>query len=537
MALRLRTRIALTTGLSMGIVAAGLVAVLYLQASSIHLDEIRYQVQSIAARAAKRIDGDGHARLTDPAFLSARPKAADLRQNPDYRSVADALWTTYRESYDRRTRIVNVYTMAPAPGGGWMYVVEADVDSDLVVYDPGTLYREGTCPAEVLERPTADQDFVTDEDGSWLTGYAPILDSGGRAVGFVGIDLAEADVLGRLRPMGAWFMLLGLAALLFSWASGWLVSLWVSRPIEHLHRNIREVERGNLASCERVGGPAEIGDLSESLGRMITALRERERLRDTFSRYVPPAVAEQILAGGEPQAMLKGERRRVSVLFCDVRGFTTFAEETPPAEVFATLNSYFAVAVECIFRHGGTLDKFAGDNVMAVFGAPVPQSDDAARAVGCALDILAAVDGLSRQRAARGLPRLEVGVGIHCGVAVAGEVGTAERREYTVIGHHVNVAKRIEEQAPAGGVLVSEAVWRETEDLFRGESAGELTTGSGAALQLYLVTGARPAAPAPPPGPGESGAPDAPPRAFRRGQDRPSTRRLPIAAPPPPSDN
>jgi adenylate cyclase len=535
MAMRLRTRIALTVGLSMGLVAAGLAASLYLQASHIQLDEIRYQVQSIAARAAKRIDGDAHARLTAPEFLAGRPRVADLAANADYQAVLEPLWKTYRANHDRRTRIVNIYTMAPAPEGGWMYAVEADVDSDLTVYAPGTLYKEGTCPPEVLERPTADRDFVTDADGTWLTGYAPILDSAGRAVGFVGVDLARADVLDRLGPMSAWFGMLGLAALAFAWVSGWLVSLWVSRPIERLHRSIRDVESGNLENCVRVGGPREIGELSESLGRMIAALRERERLRDLFRRYVPPAVAERILAGHDPRAMLKGERRRVTVLFCDVRGFTGFAEEHPPAEVFATLNSYFAAAVDCIFRHGGTLDKFAGDNVMAVFGAPVAQGDDAARAVACALDMIAAAAEISRQRDATGLPPLAVGIGIHSGVAVAGEVGTAERREYTVIGHHVNIAKRIEEQAPAGGVLVSETVWRETEDLFRGEAAGILTTGSGTEVGLYLVSAARTGAPGVPPPAG--GGPTEPTRPARRIKDRPSTRRLPLPAPPSPANN
>lgn len=475
----------------MGIMAATLAIILYFQASRIQLNEIRFHAQSIAERAANQIDGNAHARLSAPECLAGNRAVTDVKDDADYKAVLDLLWRTYRESRDRRTRVANIYTMAPTRGGGWMYVVDADLDSDLQVCAPGTLYKIGTCPPEVMERPTADHDFVTDEDGTWLTGYAPIRNSDGQAVGFVGVDFAKSDVIDRLRPLATWFTILGLVALILAWISGWLVSMWVSRPIERLHRSVRDVESGDITSPIRVGGSTEIGDLSESLARMISAVRERERLRDTFARYVPPQLVGRILEG-DSCSMLKGERHRVSVVFCDVRGFTAYAEHTPPAEVFATLNIYFAAAVECIFRHGGTLDKFAGDNVMAVFGAPVPQGDDTARAVACGLDILVAVNRINQQRASRELPRLEVGIGIHSGVAVAGEVGTAERREYTVIGHHVNIAKRIEEQVPAGGLVVSEAVWHEVKDLYRGEPGGEIVTSSGATVQLFFIGGAHP---------------------------------------------
>jgi len=491
MAVRLRTRITLVLGLSMGLIAATLVAVLYRQVSGVRFDEIRDQVQLVAERAARRVDGDAHARLTDPDFLAAKPRAAELAEQADYKSVLDALWQTYRESRSRRAHIVNIYTMAPDPAGGWLYAVEADVDSDLDVYDPGDHYEEGTCPAEVLERPTADTEFVTDEDGTWLTGYAPILDRQGEAVGFVGVDLARQDVLGRLAPLAQWFVLLGLAGLAAAWGSGWLISRWIARPIEALHCGVREIERGNLEHRVCANGADEIEVLAGAFNRMVDAIRERERIRETLRRHVSGPIADKVLAHENGRGLLEGERRRVTVLFCDVRGFTTFAETNPPAEVLRTLNRYFATIAACISQHEGMLDKFIGDNVMAVFGAPVPQGDDPARAVACALKIREAVTRLNRERQLAGEPPLGVGIGIHSGVAMAGEVGTDERSEYTVIGHHVNMAKRVEEIARAGQVLATEAVWQEVEDLFDADGSGVLETQAGTKLPLYAIRGPR----------------------------------------------
>jgi class 3 adenylate cyclase len=528
----------LITGLTSAVIAVTLAGVLYVRANQIQLDEIRFHVTGIAERAARQIDGDAHARLTDPKFLAGPLRIESLRENPDYRKVLEALWASYRASRDRRTRIVNAYTMAPAGEGRWMYVVEADLDSDLEVYLPGHLYQEGTCPPEVLEQPTADRDFVTDEDGVWLTGYAPIRDSSGRAVGFVGFDMAEADVVARLSPMAWLFVLLGLAALATAWLSGWLVSRWISRPIELLHRGAREVERGNFDHRLVPGGGREISELCRAFNSMVAALRDRERLRLTFSRYVSDSVARKVLAREDLDAMLAGERRRVTILFCDLRGFTAFAESEPPARVFAVLNEYLGEIAGCVFRHGGTLDKFIGDNVMAVFGAPVATGDEAARAVTCAMEMRMRVAAVNERRAARGESFLQVGIGIHCGVAVAGEVGTAERREYTVVGHHVNLAKRIEERCGPGEVLVSEAVWTEVKDLFSGHPGAAMSTEGGLQIQLFAVDSrsgetAPPAADRSMADPAEWKArPAISPGSGRPAGRQPSTRILPIDSPP-----
>ncbi len=144
-------------------------------------------------------------------------------------------------------------------------------------------------------------------------------------------------------------------------------------------------------------------------------------------------------------AKLGGERREITVLFSDVRGFTTFSEQHSPAEVVATLNEYLGAMTDVIFRWEGTLDKFVGDEIMVFWGAPMPQPDHAARALGCALDMRKALEGLHGKWAWEGKPFLEAGIGINSGEVLVGNIGAqGKKMDYTVIGDHVNLGARVE---------------------------------------------------------------------------------------------
>lgn len=217
----------------------------------------------------------------------------------------------------------------------------------------------------------------------------------------------------------------------------------VADPIEAVRRAMARVEDGDLDVEVLVDHAGEIGRLQAGFNDMVEGLRERRRLHDLYGRQVGVDVARAALAQG---AQLGGEERSVSALFVDLDDFTSFAETHEPAEVVEELNAFFSVVVEAVMAQGGFVNKFEGDAALCIFGAPVDQPDHAARALRVAAALPAAVAKLP------GHPG--VGIGASTGRVVAGNVGTPERFEYTVIGDAVNVAARLTELAKQRGCPV-----------------------------------------------------------------------------------
>lgn len=186
---------------------------------------------------------------------------------------------------------------------------------------------------------------------------------------------------------------------------------------------------------------------------LVDDISETEILRETFSRYLSHQVMEQVLTDTELRS-LRSTRREVTVLFADIRHFTTFAEQQPPEVVVAVLNEYFDLMVSVLFAHQGTLDKFLGDGLLALFGTPLEQADHRQQAVRAAVEIQRATAALNRARRRRGQPTLHIGIGINSGEAIVGNIGSEKRMEYTVIGDMVNVAQRLQAQADGGEILI-----------------------------------------------------------------------------------
>jgi len=184
-------------------------------------------------------------------------------------------------------------------------------------------------------------------------------------------------------------------------------------------------------------------------------LAENAMQRSALERFLSPEVVEMVAANPQ-EVKLGGVSQKVTILFADIRNFTSLSETLPPEKIVEILNEYFTRVTDVIFDHGGTLDKYLGDGVMAVFGAPISKGNDAASAVRSAIAIQRLVNEMNRDASARGWPCLGVGIGVNTGVVTAGNIGSPRRIDYTVIGDPVNVASRLMASARAGQTLISE---------------------------------------------------------------------------------
>ncbi|GIP49611.1 adenylate/guanylate cyclase domain-containing protein [Paenibacillus sp. J53TS2] len=203
--------------------------------------------------------------------------------------------------------------------------------------------------------------------------------------------------------------------------------------------------------------------LAALLLRYFYEWTERRRVTEIFGRYVAPQVVNQILSAGRDGLKLGGVRRTLTVMFVDIRGFTSLSESSEPEEIVSVVNEYLDLAARCIFRYEGTLDKFIGDAAMAIFNAPLEQEDHAFKAVQAALAIQKGAAELESKWKARLNREISFGIGIHTGPAVFGNIGSRKRMDYTAIGDTVNTAARLESRAKPGRILLSEAVYVQIE--------------------------------------------------------------------------
>ncbi len=263
----------------------------------------------------------------------------------------------------------------------------------------------------------------------------------------------------------------------------------LARPISQLMEGTRAIADGNFAITLHVPSRDEIGALTHSFNEMAASLREKDAIKRAFTRYVAREVVTEILKDPD-KIVLTGERREVTVLFCDVRGFTSLSERLPPEEVVSLLNAFYTLMIDSTFKHDGTLDKFLGDGVMAVFGAPIYHADHSLRALRTALSMQAGIRELSTRRSAEGKPPLRIGIGVNAGTAVAGTVGTEARMEYTVIGDSVNLASRLESYAKPGQILIAEHTYVRVREAVEARPLGRMKLrGKEEEVEVYEVTG------------------------------------------------
>jgi adenylate cyclase len=317
----------------------------------------------------------------------------------------------------------------------------------------------------------------------------PILLAGKKEIGKVSVGLGTERIKSTTNTMQLILIFIAIAGLFFGILGAVLLSNYLTNPIKELVQGVHAIAKSNFEQRIARRSNDEIGDLTSAFNNMAESLKEKEQIKDAFRRYVSHQVAEEIFKDpSEYIETLKGTRRKVTILFADIRDFTPLAERLPAERVVILLNEALTIMTEIVFKYGGTIDKFIGDCIMAVFGAPLIHTDDIDRAILVAVEIQKAIKNINNKRFESSEEKIKIGIGINVGEAVVGNIGARDRLDYTVIGDSVNLASRLEKTAKGGEILVSEPVFKEARGkyTFIGPKLVKLK-GKGKPVRCYSV--------------------------------------------------
>ena len=400
-------------------------------------------------------------RGDDPAGV--RPLAAELldtyaRQLTGYRSVEGELYTVLAEPLDLFGPLVGFVVFG-------LPITDADAETlgriagGEVCLVAGELCAAGTAGARDRLQPLLPElegngvRTVRAAGERWAIVAEPLMaerPQDGRMVMAVPLN----EVLAPFHRIRGALALASVGALLLAAIISVFLARGLTRPVRELVGATKRVARGDYDAHVSDASRDELGQLARSFNAMTDGLKLKEQYRGVLDKVVSKDVAEELLRG---EIRLGGENREVTVMFADVRGFTSLTEGMEPQEVIALLNETMERLGDAVEAAGGVVDKYVGDEIMAVFGAPLAQRDHATRALSAARAMRAAMAEINESRAARGVAPIRIGAGIHTGVAVAGNMGSPSRLNYTVLGETVNLAARLCSAAAPEEILVTEA--------------------------------------------------------------------------------
>ena len=379
--------------------------------------------------------------------------------------------------------------------------IQAFSDLEITFFDPAELAslfastfegekRESLLTHLRARRPPLKQIVDLQFGGEHFVSYSlPLPTENGTAVA-----LLERSLDKELAPymrLERTYLFLALAGLLISVALGIWIARSVSRPVLQLAEGTRKIGAGDYSHRIKVRTEDEIGLLAGAFNHMSEGLAERDQVRDLLGKVVSPAVATELL---RKDVTLGGEEREVTILFSDLRSFTSMCEASSAQEMLGVLNHYFTRMSDIVEAHRGVVDKYVGDAMMALFGAPLAGPDDADCALESALEMSAALDELNQEWQAQGRPALSMGIGINTDVVVAGNMGSQTRLNYTVIGDGVNLAARLEglTKTPDYGtrIIVSQFTLERAKGCYRTRRLGEVAVkGKQKPTEIHALLG------------------------------------------------
>jgi len=271
------------------------------------------------------------------------------------------------------------------------------------------------------------------------------------------VEQSERSAYAAIDKMMRTLTKLILAVLAVTIIGAILFSLRISRPMEEIAAVALKVGAGNLdVQVSPLKTKDEIGILATRMNAMIDGLRERDRIRNTFGRYMSDDVAKAILESPEG-SQIGGAKRDVTTIMTDLRGFTSIGERLPAEDVVTILNIYLETMTDIILKYKGTIVAFIGDAILIIFGAPIARKDDVQRAVACTVEMQQAMQAVNTRCRDMGYPEIQQGIGVNTGKVIVGNIGSEKQMKYDCIGRNVNLASRIESYTVGGQILISES--------------------------------------------------------------------------------
>ncbi|GEM_PF-1437314 len=297
-------------------------------------------------------------------------------------------------------------------------------------------------------------------DISYPIGMKPDAPNLNTYEGEVHIGLDRSPIEQAKKSLQKTIFLIGILAILGSGIAALIMTLLITAPVKTLVSAMQRVADGDLNVHVNIRSSDEIGLITHNFNSMTGGLRERERLRDISSKFAGDAVVSEMLDSGDIK--LGGDYTTVTMLFCDIRSFTSTSEKMEPHDVVEMLNDYLTLFSDIIMENNGTIDKYVGDEIMAVYGVPKNDPRDAFNACKSAVDMIAALKILNEKRIAEGKVEIRVGIGLNTGQVISGNMGSSRRMDYTVIGDNVNLAARLCDNANKNGlkdILMAESTY------------------------------------------------------------------------------
>ncbi|MGH7987053.1 MAG: adenylate/guanylate cyclase domain-containing protein [Candidatus Binataceae bacterium] len=444
--------------------------------------EIHRKVRSIA---------EATAALIPVSLVQAIHTRAD-ENRPEYARLRQILERVRNVNRRGDAWVTDVFTLIPAPQDA--HIVEYGVDSEKrfrYVHHAGDIYERHGEPLTIgIGGINQLAKNAGDFQAGFASAFAPIRDPSGKLVAELGVTAVPAPH-STLTMIGPEILLVFAITLLLALIIAAFLSREMTKPLYALRHSIDSIGRGDLNAEVPLHLKGEFAEIGAAISLMLAGLKERDTIKRAFSGYISRQVMEAIMAKGDSGG-LKGERRRVTVLFADIRGFTAMSEKMRPEEVVELLSEFFDCMVEVVLRNHGTIDKFLGDGMMVIFGAPLDDSYQEEHAVTAALEMQARLRELCLKWQVQGRPAVRMGIGINSGSAVVGNIGSTEHMEYTAIGDTVNLASRLEAVTKELGldIIVSENTYEAARPLFKWNSTGEVRVrGRIEPVRTYAVEG------------------------------------------------